>query len=456
MAATIGIAAGEASFRWALRTPDGAVKYGVTEPAADAAVLLSQIERQHRVSLKGSSSVRVADTHAAHVIRTLEAAGYQPVLASLASAAWAGIKDSVAIPAEGHLLVCDIGASATQYSLVDAHDGTVIQQITDDRCSGDAIDANIARYLHERHPNPAPFPQADLVVAARQLKESLAAGGTAAVHVNGERIALNADELERVAAPLLAASFARVSGMLASTSIAVTGVALIGGGAQLPFLVGVAGDWFRVIVYRPVEAAYAVVLGLVADASSPQRAAARFPAWTLVTAGAVSIIVAVGLGLYLASGGNSQWDSIVRDRQGAVTVPQRSPYPVETDTTRVPRTEWMAPPTTQPQVPVQPLSPTTTQQPTPLSPAPDTATQVTTETSEPSPTTSEVTPSEIVPTTRTPNPVTPPTTAESVPPRTERPGTGQQPPGTEDASQPTGAPEAEEDDISDPEDEGEA
>lgn len=361
MAATIGIAAGEANVRWALKTSEGAVKYGTLADGADLIELVASIERKHRISLKHEAAVRVADSSRPGVIGALRDGGYQPIPVPAGTAAWAGIFDSMDLPREGYLLVCDFGSAAVRYVLVDASDGAVLQQVTDTSPSGAALDQAIASYLYERSLSLAPIQQGDLQRAAQRLKEALSSSNSAVIDVGGERVALTTEELDRIAAPIVAASFAGIARTLSGASAAVTAIALVGAGAQLPFLVELASDWFRVPVLRPIESEFAVVHGLVAESQIAGSGARgrRFPVGTLVTAAAISVVAAVGVGLFLASEVNSQWDSIVRDRQGAVTVPQRDSYPWETDRTRIPRTEWMA--TLQP--PVE-ATPTATAEPT--------------------------------------------------------------------------------------------
>ncbi|WP_041451237.1 Hsp70 family protein [Hoyosella subflava] len=439
VAATLGIALGEANVRWALRTSDGGVEYG-SLPAAGLSneqvrQFIAGIERQHRLALADEGRLRIAEPAPHGLLSELESAGYRPMLLPGGSAAWAGLAASVDLPPEGYILVCDIGAAAISYSFVDAASGDVVNRVVDRAAGGDAFDEAIAAHIRDTSFGVTRDMHSQAVEIARELKDSLSRGSPASAIIAEQPISLTAERLAEILTPIIAASFAGAARTVAESDVAVAAVAVVGAGAQLPFVTGLAGEWFRVPVFRPTDPAYAVVLGLLSETPFGGTAVGarhrRFPAWTVALAVGVSLTAAVGLGLVLASEVNSQWDSIIRDRQGAVTVPQRDPYPSQSDVNRTPRTEWMAP--------IPTLAPTRTSDTVGTTPPHSPTTTSALSTAEPSVTSAEPTspqstppdstaptavapdptrtrePTTVVPTTRPPAADTPPVTAPLVP-----------------------------------------
>ncbi|MBB3039606.1 Hsp70 family protein [Hoyosella altamirensis] len=433
VAATLGIALGEATVRWALRTADGGVEYGAL-PAAGLSnervrQFIAGIESQHRLTLAGDGRLRIAEPAPHGLIRELESAGYRPMVLAGGSAAWAGLAASVDLPQQGYILVCDVGAVATSYSFVDAASGDVANCIVDRAAGGDAFDEAIATHIRDEVLGTKPNMHSQLVEIARELKESLSRGSPASAIIAEQTVSLTAERLAEILTPIVATSFAGARRAVAESDVAVAAVAVVGAGAQLPFVTGLAGEWFRVPVFRPTDPAYAVVLGLLSESpfggSADGAKLRRFPAWTVAVAVGVSLTAAVGLGLVLASEVNSQWDSIIRDRQGAVTVPQRDPYPSQTDVNRTPRTEWMAPIPTL--APTRISTATSTTQPPELSTTEpsDTSAEPTSAQSTPPDSTAPTAvapdptrtrePTTVVPTTSPPVAIAPPATAPNVP-----------------------------------------
>ncbi|GGM67965.1 Hsp70 family protein [Dactylosporangium sucinum] len=200
----------------------------------------------------------------------------------VATALYADEAGLLAVPDQGTLLVCDVGAGSFDAALVrrDGHSFTVLAARALPEVGGLALDAAVAGHIGSQYAGRTPPRAAALLEPARLARETLSTAERTLVPVpwHAPGAELTRAEFECLARPLLSRAMAAVTAVVAEADVTLSAVVLSGGVARTPL---VAATVERALGLSPVVLSGPVVAegALLADPglTRPRRPAVPAP-----------------------------------------------------------------------------------------------------------------------------------------------------------------------------------
>lgn len=197
--------------------------------------------------------------------------GVAPVLVSDATAALAALRGRPGFPVDGVIALCDLGASGTTVTLMDArsHFSRIGPSVRYAEFSGDAVDQLILNHLRSSASTAAETArigsQTRLLSDCRRAKERLSTAGEATiVRAPGDEVRLTRQEFEQLLAQPLGKLVDTVGETLRRNSIPdsrLATVAIVGGGANIPSLAARLSERFRVPIHTTGQPAFSAAVG---------------------------------------------------------------------------------------------------------------------------------------------------------------------------------------------------
>jgi actin-like ATPase involved in cell morphogenesis len=216
--------------------------------------------------------------------------GAPPLLISDAKAAAAGLYAKPGFPTKGIVALCDFGAGGASVTLIKP--GSNFQQIGQSvrrtGFSGDNIDQLIANHLQVRARNARTASLKDAVRTGlpglsprdcRRVKEQLSAVAVAAIGADfGVDIRLSRNDFEQLISQPLDRFITSVEETLQRNGIprgSLAAVAIVGGGASIPFLTTRLSERLRVPVFTTPQPAFTAAIGAAILARQQSSAGAH-------------------------------------------------------------------------------------------------------------------------------------------------------------------------------------
>ncbi|MFI5777239.1 Hsp70 family protein [Nocardia sp. NPDC051570] len=266
------------------------------------------------VSAPGAVAVAYRDREQAVAIRAAIGRQRRDVqLIPESTAALAYLRHTGLLDRYDTVAVVDLGASGMSVTVADLADDTVLRGERTSAISGGAVDELIYHHLLDCHfarrgtrPN-----RGMLINRSRAAKEHLSIAPAVTIdHVAGQPLKLTRADFEELVADLLRDAAAFVSGVFTRAPKYPQAVAVIGGGANIPAVIGALDQLLEVRVHTVPEPEAAIAKGaaLIADSAQPspfpaiglgnESSASTFTKLIGTLAGAVVVVgLVVGYGV---------------------------------------------------------------------------------------------------------------------------------------------------------------
>ena len=201
--------------------------------------------------------------------------GVPPVLISDATAAMAALHTQPGFPTDGVVALCDFGASGTSVSLINARSNSqpIGPPLRYTEFSGDAIDQLILNHLHLAAPQLRECQR-----AKEQLSTATVTTIAPSATGSGDAIQLSRTEFEQLVSGPLDRFLGTIEETLQRNNIprsALAAVAIVGGGASIPFITTHLGGRLQVPIITTPDAKFSAAVG--AAALGQRRSSAAVP-----------------------------------------------------------------------------------------------------------------------------------------------------------------------------------